>query len=151
TLAFARLSGVPVSWHLRERAPSQLQTLLNTLMPWTAGAVTTSQALARSFNLDLLAHLVRVVRPGVVLPEPITEERRAELRRTLNIPEKATVLVYPGLPSSVSGHLEMLRALLALAKRYPGVHLVLAHEEMPALESGPVDVMGPAAPQSRAR
>ncbi len=151
TLAFARLSGVPVSWHLRERAPAQLQPLLNTLVPWTAGAVVTSQATARSFNLGLLAHLVRVVRPGVVPTEPLTVERRAELRRTLNIPEDATVLMYPGLPTSVSGHLELLQALLVLARSYPGLHLVLAHEELPALEAAPTEKMGVAAPQSRAR
>jgi len=97
------------------------------------------------------ALLVRVVRPGVAPLEPLLPERSAALRWSLNIPENATVLVYPGLLTTVSRHLEVLQALLLLANRYLSLHVVLAHEELVPLEASSDALVGATPTQSRTR
>lgn len=145
TLATSAFSGVPVAWHLRASPPAQLQPLLDALVPWTAVALVPSQAVARAFRPGVLAHGVRVVRPGIAAPEPAAPGRRAELRRIFGVSDDATVLIQPALPPSVNAHLELMQTLTSLRKRYPSLHLVMAYEELVCLPA-PDD-----APQSPCR
>jgi glycosyltransferase involved in cell wall biosynthesis len=130
-LVAGRLAGAPVLWHARDIAPARLQRLLDLFVGWTDGVLAPSQTAARAYHPRLVRRYggrVRVLRPGIALPEPLVEDQRNELRRALGVPNAHPLLVAAGPLTPTSGHRALLDAITRLRGHYPDLHLVVARE-----------------------
>lgn len=134
SLCVGRLAGVPVQWHAREYAPATRQPLLDAFAPWTAGVVAASQAVARSFALERLRAWIKVVRPGILPPEPLPGAQRAALRAAAGCDNGALLAVVAGPVTAESGHLELLEALPHALDAIPSLRVICAWEALPGTE-----------------
>ncbi|MGH2487049.1 MAG: glycosyltransferase family 4 protein, partial [Ktedonobacterales bacterium] len=101
------------------------------LVGWTAGVLAPSQTAARAYHPPLVRAYgwrVRVLRPGVALPEPLVEDQRNELRRALGVPSAYPLLVTAGPLTPASGQRALLDAIAHLRQHYPDLHVVIARE-----------------------
>ena len=134
-LLAGRLAGARVLWHARDVAPPQLRRLQNALLGWTAGVLAPSQTAAGDYRFWLAGALsgrVRVLRPGVALPEPLTEEGRHELRLALGVPHASPLLAVVGPIAPTGGYQALLESLPLLRRHYPDLHVVIATEGVAA-------------------
>ena len=146
-LIAGRLAGAPVLWHARDIAPARLQRRHDLLVGWTAGVLAPSQTAARAYHPRLApasGGRVRVLRPGVALPEPLVEDQRNDLRRALGVPGAHPLLVTAGPLTPTSGHRALLDAIAQLRGHYPALHVVIARE---GIADSPPHALAPLAPE----
>lgn len=134
-LIAGRACGVPVLWHARDHAPYG-QGVFNLLAFWTAGVLVPSQTLALDYQPRWLRSRVRVLRPSVVVPDPLSADEIAHMRHVLGaVPgEPLLAVVAPVIPGS--GMLDLLEAVARVCAHHPGTRVIITGQALPGQVTG---------------
>jgi glycosyltransferase involved in cell wall biosynthesis len=121
----ARVSGVPIVWHMRDILPAgpARQALHEAARAARPTVIAISKAVAQT--LDGLDLRVEVVHNGIDPAKAVPRRSRAEVRRDLGLPASAPVAVALGRLTPWKRHADLLRALARPAEPLPRTHLLV--------------------------